>query len=111
MLLRKGDSWKRRISFKNNTASGSALNLTGASFQANVVHASKPDAVLSTGTVVIVDAPGGLIDLSLSSVQQQPLAPGAYDKDPDGSHEIHLRLTDGFGDVFTVLRLKLQLTI
>lgn len=109
VLLRKGDSWKRRVLFRVASASGSPLNLTGAAFAASVVRASKPDTSIGSATVTIVDASGGTIDLSLTSEQQSVLTPGAYEKDPDGAYEIHVRLTDAFGDVFSVLRLKVQL--
>ena len=90
---------------------GSALSLIGASFQATVVHESKPATVITNATVTVVDAAAGLIDLSLTAEQQALLTPGVYSKDPDGAYEIHLRLTDAFGDALSVLRLKLQLIL
>ncbi len=111
VVLRKGDAWKRRVSFKDGTSTGSPINLTGATFAAIVVRAADPSTEIGTATATLVDAAGGLVDLSLSLAQQQPLTPGVYDKDPDGAYEILLRLTDAFGDVFSVLRLKLQLVV
>lgn len=108
--LVKGDDWLRQVTFKDDSTNGAPVNLTGSTFDVVIVRPESSD-VLARPAVSVVNATQGVISISIDATTTENLKAGLYVADPDGLYFVVLRITDSQGNVFTVLRIKLQLTI
>lgn len=108
LTLVKGDQWSRRVFFREGSASGAPINLTGCTVTASLLKASN---FLEIGTVptTIVDAAQGELSMVIDEALSGSLAAGAYMNDADGAYLVAVRLLDGNGDRITVLNMNLQI--
>lgn len=106
LVIYQGDTFEEDFTFETEGATPTPINITGYSFRAQIRRRASDDASLADFTTTITDAPGGIVQLSLTSEETADLDPGRAVWD--------LEWTDTLGRVKTHVagrvRVKAQVT-
>lgn len=106
LTIARGDSWRRRLQFKQGAVDGTAIDLAGSTITAVVQQ-----QLGGTDVFACTVTPGstvGEVFVAFSEAQCLTLTAGSYPRDPAGVYWLVLRMLDAEGETRTLAHVRIQ---
>lgn len=104
--LVRGDQWTRTIRLRQGSATGTPIDLTGATLTAAIYRnlGGEKEADI---TITVADPSTGNAVIDIPESVSSELAPAAYQGDPAGTHWLVVKLIDSQQVTRTLAQIKM----
>jgi hypothetical protein len=110
MSLVKGDQWVRTLRFRQGTAEGDPVDLTGSTLTAAIYDTPGGTKQADVSLTVVSPATAGDAVIDITEAVSGTLSAEQFSQDPSGTHWLVVKMVDSLSVTRTMLQVKMRVT-
>ncbi len=110
MSLVKGDQWVRTLRFRQTSADGDPLDLTGSTLTAAIYQSLGGVKEADVPLTIVSPATTGDVIIDITEAVSETLSAEKFPLDPAGTHWLVIRMIDSLSITRTMMQIKMRVT-